>query len=127
MASEDVAELGEDVFHRHSAAGVITASAAEASAEALRTHRVTELVILLALLVVGEYFVSLGRFLELILGRFVARIFVRVIFDGQLSVGLLYFICRGGLADPKHFIIISFILHRVRKLTEYYWATTTFA
>ena len=71
----------------------------------------TELIVLLALLLVGKHFVGFGCFLELLLGLLIVRITVGVIFDGELAVRLFYFIGRCGLRHPKHLIIISFLLH----------------
>jgi hypothetical protein len=41
-----------------------------------------------AFLVVAEHVVGFADFLEFVLGALVARIFVRVIFDRELAVGL---------------------------------------
>jgi hypothetical protein len=104
--------VSEDVLHRHAAAETAeTAVAAGTSAEALRTHRMAELVILGSLVGIAQHIVSLGRFLEFLLGLLVTRILVGVILDGLLAVGFLYFICRGVLRNAKHFIVISFLSH----------------
>ena len=65
------------------------AAAESAAARALaRIKRgVAVLVISRAFLRVAQGLVSFAEFLELFLGRFVARIFVRVKFHGELAVG----------------------------------------
>ena len=83
--TEQVAELTQDVLHRHAAAVAAT------------THLLagkTELVITGALVGVAEHIVGLGSLLEfllggLLLGIALALLFVRVILDGQFAVGFL--------------------------------------
>ncbi len=51
-----------------------------------------------ALLRVAQDFVGLAEFLEIFLGRLVARIFVRMKFHGQLAVGFLDFLVARAFA-----------------------------
>ena len=78
----------------------------------------SELVVLGLLVSIAEDRICLSCLLELLLGFLVARILVRVVFDGQFSIGLLYFLSCGILAHAQHFIIISFC-HIVRMLDAY--------
>ena len=57
---------------------------------------------------VAQGLVGLAEFLEFFLGGLVARIFVRMKFDGQLAVGLLDFLVAGAAADAEDFVIIAF-------------------
>ena len=72
-------------------AGVSAAKAA--TAEATRTHAcgavAANLVVLLALLLVGEHVVGLGDFLELLLSLLVTGVQIRVVLAGELAVRLL--------------------------------------
>lgn len=71
-----------------------------------------ELVVFLAFFGVAEHIVCFGCFLELFLGGFVAGIFVGVVFDGQLSVGLFYGVRIGVLIDAEHFVVVAFVVHK---------------
>ena len=71
----------------------------------------SELVILCLLVRVAQDGISLGCLLELFLSLLVTWVLVRVVFDGQFPIGLLYFICRGVSPNAKHLIIISFFCH----------------
>ena len=106
-ASENIAEHREDVVDIHAGcAKVAEASEASGCIEA-------ELVVLLPLLWVVQHIVSLCGLLELFLGFLVAGVAVRMILDGYLSVSLLYLIGIGRLADAQHFVVVSFLCHRV--------------
>ena len=59
------------------------------AAEGTGGHQVARLVVLLALVVVGQHVIGLGDGLELLLGLLVAGVLVRVQVPGQLAVGLL--------------------------------------
>jgi hypothetical protein len=61
---------------------------------------VTKSVVLCALLVVLEHFISLRCLLELLFCRRVTWIFVRVVFKGQFAVGLLDVGIGGLPVDP---------------------------
>ena len=102
MSAEHVTEHREDIVHRETT-GATESATAESAARSIKA----KLVILLAFLRVVKHIVSLCCFLELLLSLFIARVTVRVIFDSYLSIRLLYFVVCGGLADAKHFIIVS--------------------
>ena len=89
MAAEYVAEHGENVVHRKTAAAETAESAGGLKAE---------LVVLLAFLRVVEHLVGLGGLLEFLLGFLVAGVAVGVVFDGYLAVGGLDLVVRGLLA-----------------------------
>ena len=55
----------------------------------------TKLVVAGTLLLVGKDFVGLGDFFKLFLGLFVARIFIRMVFNRKLAVSLFDFVVRG--------------------------------
>ena len=103
-AFEDVAEMREDIFHGHSAS-------AEA-AGALHSG-MTELVIPLSFLRVGQHLVCFSCFLEFLFSFLVARVLVRVVLYRFLAVRFFYFFRAGGLFYAKHFIVISFLCHKV--------------
>ncbi len=85
-SAEYVTEHGEYVIHVHSS----TSKASEPAGS--RRAVETELVILLAFLLVVQYIVSLRRLLEFLLGFFVAGITIRMVFYGYLSVSLFNFV-----------------------------------
>ena len=106
-AAKQVAELTQDVVHRHTAA--IAASAHLLAGK-------TELVIAGALVGVAEHIISLGRLFEFLLGRLflgiaLALLFVGVILDGQFAVSLLQVVGRGILVHSKHLVVISLLSH----------------
>ena len=67
------------------------------------------LVVLLALLGVGQDRVRLLHLLEALLGLLVARVLVRVVLARELAVGLLDLVGRGLLVDAERPV---WILHR---------------
>ena len=92
MSSKDIAEHREDVVHVH-----LGTKAVEASESAACRSCKSKLVVLLTLLWVVQHVIGLCGLLEFLLSLFVARVSVRVIFDGNLSVCLLDVIFRGRL------------------------------
>src|SRR6185503_19745881 len=70
-----------------------------------------ELVIFLALGRIAEDFIGLVDLLELVLGRLVAGIDVRVVLARQLPVRLLELLVRGGFRDAERGVIV-FEVHR---------------
>ena len=70
-----------------------------------------ELVILRALVGIGQHLVGLVDLLEALLAFFIARMQVRVVGLGQLAVGFFDFVLGCPLFDTEHFIIISFFSH----------------
>jgi hypothetical protein len=87
---------------------IVEAAGAAAGALARIECRVTELVVGGALFRVAQRLISLAQLLELLLGRMVARIFVRVIFHRQLAVGFFDLLGGGFPADFQDFVIIAF-------------------
>ncbi len=71
-------------------------------------RRVAVLVVGGAFLRVAQDFVGLAQLLEFFLRRVVARVFVRVIFYGQLAVAFSDFLKRDFAADFKNLVIIAF-------------------
>jgi len=66
-----------------------------------------ELVVLNTFLRVGQYFVCLGNLFELLFGLFVPLIFVRMVLDGQLAVGLLDFGFGSIPMNAQHLVVIA--------------------
>ena len=88
MSAEEVAELREDVFHRHTAA-----ESTRTTAGCTAHSGMSETVVTGAFLVVAQHVVSLSGFFELLLRLLIARVAIRVILDGLLPVSLLYLVC----------------------------------
>src|SRR5699024_2430266 len=88
-SSEDV--RGVEPFRRLAKpAGESGASAsAEASEAAAGAEHRLQLVVFLALGLVADHVIGLGRLLEAVLGGLVARVLVRVVLTRELAVGLL--------------------------------------
>ena len=105
MATEDVAEHGEDVVHRHA-----TAESAERTSVAGCTAHAckAELVIAGTFLGIAQHVVGFGCLLELFFRFLVARVLVGVVLDGFLAVCLLYLVGRCVLVDPQYLVVISF-------------------
>ena len=126
VTSEDVAEHRENVVHIHRG----TTEAAEIETSGTRTCE-AKLVVLLTRLRVVQHVIGLCGLLEFLLSLLVARITVGVVLDGYLSIGFLYLVFRGGLIDPKHLIIISFLCHLIvhypLSIVHCHWPTATFA
>ena len=100
-AAEDVAEGRHDVF---GVAEVVDPRPFEPG--------VAVAVVPLALRLVGEDLVRLGRLLEPLLGLGVARVLVRVVLQGQLPIGLLDLVGRGVALHAEDFVIIALRGHR---------------
>ena len=95
-SAKQVAELPEDVIHRH--------AAAKTAATHLLTGE-TKLVIAGALVGVAEHVIGFGCLFEFLLGCLFlsvafALLFVRVILDGQFAVSLLQVVGCGILFHP---------------------------
>ena len=101
--AEDITEHGEDVVHVHAARTI--------SARAALEGLMTELVVALAFLRIVEDIIRLGRFLELLLGRLVARIAVGMILHRQLAISRLDLIRGRRLRDAKDLVVISLLCH----------------
>ena len=109
MSAENIAELRENILHREAAA----AEAAETASAARRAAHagMAELVVTGTLVGVRQHVVGFCCLLELLLGLLVARILVRVILNGSLAVGLLYFVGVSVLLDAQHFVVIPLFSH----------------
>src|SRR5690606_25343854 len=88
------------------AGGEVEAGARPAGSAAILEGGVAETVVGGALLLVLQDVVGLVDLLELLLGRRVTRIPVRVILHGQLSIGLLDFVGTGRAGDPELLVIV---------------------
>ena len=111
-AAEAAAEEGgENVAQIHIIkAAEAAAKAATATGSKVRIHPcMAVLVIALALRGVAQHLVGLVDLLEPGLGLLVAGIQVGVVLLGQLAVGLLDLIVRGGAVYAQHLVVISFI------------------
>src|SRR5262249_14454369 len=84
----------------------------EASEPATVHSSMSKLVVALALLAIDQHAVSLGAFLELLLGFNVSRIAVRMVLHGQLTVSALDLLFRRGAGDTQHLVVIAFCLCR---------------
>ena len=85
-----------------------TAKAAAARAGARIKRGVAVLIVSGAFLRVAQGLVSLAEFLEFFLGGLVARIFVRMIFYGELAVGFFDFLGSRLAVDFENFVVIAF-------------------
>ena len=111
-AAENVAEAAaenvtEDIAEAAEAAKPGAAGAAGGRVE----RRMAELVILRALVGIGQHLVGLVDLLEALLAFFIARMQVRVVGLGQLAVGFFDLVLGCAFFDTEHFIIISFFSH----------------
>ena len=105
--TEQVAELTQDVLHRH--------AATIASATHLIAGK-TKLVITGALIGVAEDVIGLGSLLEFLLGSLflgiaLALLLVRVVLDSQFAIGFLQVIGSGVLLHAQHLVVISLLSH----------------
>src|SRR5713226_3114892 len=83
------------------------AGRAPACSRATRYTGMAKAIITLSLLCVGEHRISLGRFFELLFGRCVIRILVRVMTHSQSAISALDLLIGGGPANTKNFVIVS--------------------
>ena len=73
-----------------------------------------QLVVLLALVVVAEYFVGLVDFLEFAFRLRVIGVHIRMVLAGQLAVGLLDLVLGGRLLDAQRFVVVL-VVHGCQK------------
>src|SRR5690606_11498523 len=97
--AEDVAELGEDVLHVHAPTLEATAHSGAGVAEAIVTR---------LFLGIAQDLVGRCRFFELLLGRRITGILVRMVFDRQFAVCLLDLVRAGIPAHAENFVWIAF-------------------
>ena len=69
----------------------------------------TKLVVLGAFLRVRQYFIRFGSFFELLFGRFVTRIFIRMKLERHLPESFFYLYLRSVAMYLKYLVIITFI------------------
>ena len=82
--------------------------------EALRAAAdagVAEAIVAGALVGVGEHRVGLGRFLELLLGRLVARVAIGVVLQRQLAVGALDLLIASRVAGDAEDLVVVALAH----------------
>ena len=91
--------------------GIVKAATCAAEA-ALLECRMTVAVISGALLRIDQGLVGLAEFLELILGRVITRVLVRMKLHRKLAVGPLDILLAGFPLDSEHFVIIAFAGHQ---------------
>jgi hypothetical protein len=97
---EDVAESPEDVFEAGELGGVeALGGAADAG--------VAESIVARTLVAVAQDRIGLGRFLELVFGRFVALIAIGMKLERQLAIRALDLLLRGGPGDLEDHVIIA--------------------
>ena len=101
-AAEDLAKNIERIVK----AAPLLAGRSRSGTAARGERRVAILIVGSAFLRVGKHLVGFAEFLELFLRSLVAGVFVRVIFDGQLAVGLLDVLDAGIVRDAQHFVVI---------------------
>ena len=106
--AEDIPEAAaENVAKAAEAAETGAAGAAGGRVE----RRMAELVILRALVGIGQHLVGLVDLLEALLAFLIARMQVRVVGLGQLAVGFFDLVLGCAFFNTEHFIIISFFSH----------------
>ena len=101
QVAEQIAECGEDVFDVGEVMG------AELAVEA----GVAVAIVAAALVGVVEDFERFGGFFEALDGFLVARVFVRVILYGQLTIRRRDLAARGGSLDAEDFVIVALCGH----------------
>src|SRR5689334_5617666 len=80
--TENISEVGENIFHVHSACTTVTAIA---------DSLVTELIIALLFFRCAQNIIGFRGFLELVFRFLVVRVFIRMIFQSHLPVSFFYF------------------------------------
>ncbi|MBV6452781.1 MAG: hypothetical protein FNNCIFGK_00006 [Bacteroidia bacterium] len=111
MSAKNISKLTEDVFHVHVAATAISAT----------IHSLmTKLVISAFLFCITQYLIRFSSFFKFFFSFFIARIFIRMVFDCHLPVSLFYFCFCSVARYSKYFVIIS-LCH----FCEYFYPPTT--
>ena len=106
MTTEDIAELREDVVHRHATSKSTTGSST--------THSgMTVLVITGSFVLVAQHLIRFCCFLKLLLGLLIPRILVRVKLYGLLPVGFLDLLGRSALGYLQYLVKISLCCHLI--------------
>src|SRR5262249_40876732 len=81
--------------------------AAGAAERALIESGMAVLIVGGAFLGIGKDFISLAELLEFFFGCLVAGIFIRVILDGELAIGLFDFVRSGVFFEAEDLVIIA--------------------
>ena len=111
-AAEDIAEDVPEAAAENVAKAAEAAETGPAGAAGGRVERrMAELVILRALVGIGQHLVGLVDLLEALLTFLIARMQVRVVGLGQLAVGFFDLVLGCAFFNTEHFIIISFFSH----------------
>lgn len=111
-AAENVAEAAAENVTEDIAEAAEAAKPGAAGAAGGRVkRRMAELVILRALVGIGQHLVGLIDLLKALLAFLVARMQIRVVGFGQLAVGFFDLVLGCAFFDAEHFIIISFFSH----------------
>jgi len=69
-------------------------------------------IVLLALVGIGENLVGLVDVFESLLGRRIARVDVGVVLASQTAIGLLDVFFRSALGNAQHLVVV-FVFHRI--------------
>ena len=113
-AAEDARE---DVAEAAAAEDIVEAAEAPEAARAVTgvgvEGRVAELVVLLALVGIGEDLIGLVGLLEALLTGLVAGVLIGVVLLGDLAVCFFDLVLRGALRNAEHLVVITFICHRI--------------
>ena len=104
-ASHSGEHLGEDI---HRVLEPAASGIAAAPGSALFKGGVAEAVVGSSLVRIGKHFIGLPQLLELFLRGGVVRVAVRVVFQGQLAVGLFNLVICGAFGNAQDFVIIFF-------------------
>ena len=111
-AAEDVAEdVPEAAAENVPKAAEAAETGAAGAAGGRVKRRMAELVILRALVGIGQHLVGLVDLLEALLAFLIARMQVRVVGLGQFAVGFFDLVLGCAFFNTEHFIIISFFSH----------------
>ena len=114
-SAEDVTEGGEDIIDVGEASEASTTSEASRAIHAL----FAKLVVASAFVGVMEHIVSLCGFFEFFLGLLVARVAVRMIFDGDTLIGFFDFFGTGIFVNAENFVI-AFFCHNFLLLSDFF-------
>ena len=101
LLAEDFAEDVERIVE-----AATTRATARTGAAALLESRVTVAIVRRALLRIFEDFVGLGDFFKHLLRLLVTLIFVRVVLDGLLAIGLLEVVFGGAFFNAEQLVVI---------------------
>ena len=105
VASEDVAEHGEDIVHRHA----LSSESSKSAGSGCSVHSgMSELIVTGTLVRIAQHFISFGCFLEFFFRFFIPRILVRMILYCFFCVCFFYNIKGGCFVHLQNFVIVSF-------------------